>query len=314
MDFSKCYLLSFLVLFSLLDEIIAVSSSSSYIAAVAEHQTYVGFTNDSAKTLLNINLDLYERHISLASQNGAQIIVFPEFGLTAVQGTDYTRADLYPFATSIPEGNDKITPCIDINYQTSSFDILYRMSCAARNHKIMVLVNTIDWVICSNADEIGGCPSDGHYQYNTDILFDETGMVVTKYHKSHEWPAFIGPYDQSPSPTRITYMSSFGVEFGLFICYDIMFNDPAKVLREEGIVHFLYAVEQYNIGLATTMTEWSKTEKATLLASNLGAGKKGDCSGVLVNGALLPTKKYYLGADYPDENILIAEVPLSLGV
>jgi predicted amidohydrolase len=56
-----------------------------------------------------------------------------------------------------------------------------------------------------------------------------TGVISAKYHKSHEWPGLRKAYDEPLSPSRVTFKSSFGVEFGLFICFDIMFEDPPKV-------------------------------------------------------------------------------------
>lgn len=137
-------------------------------------------------------------------------------------------------------------------------------------------------------------------------------MLVAKYHKSHEWPSFLNVYDQPASPTEVSYISSFGIEFGLFICFDIVFEDPPKVLRSKGISHFLYAVAQGKVGLETLITDWSKQQNAVVLASNLGAGlgMTGDCSGVLVNGTILAANKYPLGVGYPSgENILVVSVP-----
>lgn len=285
--------------------IVMTATAGSYIGAIAEHEIYMGKEGDSPESLLQVNLDLYQRHIKLAKSKGAQVIVFPEFGLTADDGKNTTRADLYPFAEEIPEGSAGVTPCNNPNYASTS--ILARMSCAAKDNKILTLINTIDWVNCDRATD-ASCPSDDHYQYNTDVLFDETGKIVAKYHKSHEWTPFIGPYDQVPTSSQVTYLSSFGVNFGLFICFDIVFPAPAKELRAAGISHFLYAVAQGDAGLKTLITDWSKSQQATLLAANLGAGKKGDCSGFAVNGELLSTQKYYIGKDYPNENIIVSEV------
>ena len=284
-----------------------VCANNSYLAAIAEHAINYGKGGESPSDLLQLNLDLYTRHVRLAKEKKAQVIVFPEFGLTAVDSDNTTRADLYPFAEQIPEASENVVPCGNERYAATS--ILARMSCIAKEQQILVLINTIDWVNCNAASD-KSCPSDNHYQYNTDVVFDEQGMIVAKYHKSHEWTPLIGPYDQAPSPTEVTYTASFGVTFGIFTCFDIMFPDPAKKLREQGISHFLYPVQQGDIGLKTLITGWSKNQAATMLAANLGAGKKGDCSGFLVNGELLPTDKIYLGDDFPDENVIIATVPV----
>jgi predicted amidohydrolase len=256
---------------------------------------------------------IYTEHIKLAKSKDAEVIVFPEFGLTATENTK-ERSDLYPFAVRIPSPST-LAPCDNssLNNSSSSLNILYTMSCAARENKILVLINTIDWVDCDQSID-ASCPADSHYQYNTDILFNENGEIVAKYHKSHEWPGFADVYDQVLEPSQVTYKSSFGVTFGLFICFDIMFDDPPKVLRKEGVEHFLYAVKQGEIGLNTLIKDWSKHQKAVVLAANLGAGsrlssdKGSDCSGIIVNGTIVEAAKYTLGTDYPNENILVATI------
>lgn len=260
-------------------------------------------------------------------------MVFPEFGLTAT--AESTREGLYPFAEIIPDVAEDpyaepINPCAAPE-EFADRPILLRMSCAARDNSLLVLVNTIDWVPCSDISNSNSnssssrsedCPADGHFQYNTDVLFDENGVLVAKYHKSHEWPGFIKAYDQAPEPTTVTYSSSFGVQFGLFICFDIVFPDPAVVLVDISVRHFLYAVKQGQLGESTIIPHWSATHNATLLSANYGSGSAdwkppSDCSGIIVNGTTLDAKKVPLAvstgapaAAFEGENILIAAVPV----
>lgn len=153
-----------------------------------------------------------------------KVLVFPEFGLTPYPADK--RSALYPFAEVIPSASERVIPCN--NSAFSDRPVLSTMSCAALKNKINVLVNTVDYVAC-DATVDANCPADDHYQYNTDIVFDEQGMLVAKYHKSHEWPGLRDAYDQPTSTSQVTFKSSFGVEFGLFICFDIMFEDPPVV-------------------------------------------------------------------------------------
>jgi pantetheine hydrolase len=282
-------------------------SSADYVAAVAEHEIYMGQSGDSPADLVEINIQLYENLTILAKLHGAQVLVFPEFGLTPTKAQ--TRDDLYPFLEVIPEvTSDGINPCRSPETFADRPRLL-RLSCAALKNEILLLINIIDKQVCS-LDSDPNCPSDGHYQINTDVLFDEKGTIVAKYHKSHEWPAFKAFYDEPLQPSQISYSSSFGVEFGLFICFDIVFEDPPKVLLQNGITHFLYAVAQGDLGLKTLIEPWSQNNKAVVLASNLGAGIKGDCSGIIVNGSEMPSHKYSLSNQaFKAENVLIATVP-----
>jgi predicted amidohydrolase len=289
------------------------SAIGDYVAAVANHDMIVT-DSDSPDYLLSKNIELYENLTKVGSENGAKVIVFPEFGLTPVASAD-ERSDLYPFIEIIPDVNDvPLIPCEDSSF--SDRPILQRMSCSSRYNNILVLVNMIDNVACSAATD-SKCPTDNHYQFNTDVLFDESGAIVAKYHKSHEWPGLLAAYDQPDTPSRVSYKSPvIGVEFGLFTCFDIMFEDPARELVKEGVQHFLYPVQQGVWGDATLIPHWSKQNQATILASNVKCGDptsaaKLDFSKVFVNGEELTGKKVFLdhGRNAINENVLIVTVP-----
>jgi len=147
------------------------------------------------------------------------------------------------------------------------------------------------------------------------VLFDEKGSIVAKYHKTHVWFSNMDKYDQPVITEYVTYASpTLGVEFGLFICFDIVFPDPASVLVERGVKHFLYAVQQGYLGDATLMPRWSKNNDAALLASNLkmmGSGSKQDVSRVFVQGETVRGKQFVMDSTgkFPDENVLIVTVP-----
>ena len=137
---------------------------------------------------------------------------------------------------------------------------------------------------------------------------------MAKYHKTHVWLSNLDKYDQPVVTEYVTFTSpALQVEFGLFICFDIVFPDPAKVLVQRGVKHFLYAVQQGYIGDVTLMTSWSLNNDAALLASNLqlaGDGTKADVSKVYVQGEALRGSKHHLDSEnFADENVLIVTVP-----
>lgn len=56
-----------------------------------------------------------------------------------------------------------------------------RLSCLAKENVIYIVVNVGDKKPCNASDP--HCPSDGRYQYNTDVVFDSEGRLVARYHK-----------------------------------------------------------------------------------------------------------------------------------
>jgi predicted amidohydrolase len=67
------------------------------------------------------------------------------------------------------------------------------------------------------------------------------------------------------------------VEFGLMICFDIMFEEPQKSLLEKNIQNFAYSswwVNNINGAALITATQsqqsWSRINKVNLLASGIG--------------------------------------------
>ena len=299
-------------------------TSSSYIGAVAQHAVYYGSSGSSSSSennnsseslseLVDTNLYIYERMVRAAAENGAQIIIFPEFGLVPVKDDDRvaigTIAEIIPDPDLDPDpdaDHSSTTPCGNIAFTDRI--ILTRSSCVAQMYKILVMVNMVDWIDCDTSSD-PSCPSDDHYQITTDVLFDESGRIVAKYHKSHEWPGLIPLYDQPATPSRVTYTSSFGVEFGLFICFDIMFPDPPVALVDKGIKHFLYAVKQGLLGEETLISSFSRRHNVTLLSANLASDLLvHDCSGVIVSGETLPHKKIFIGEDFPEENVLLSVI------
>lgn len=80
-------------------------------------------------------------------------------------------------------------PCLTLfntNYfpfgvRFGSTEVQERLSCMARNYSIYVVANMGDKKSCNLTDP--KCPKDGHYQYNTDVVYDPEGKFLARYHK-----------------------------------------------------------------------------------------------------------------------------------
>lgn len=158
------------------------------------------------------------------SQN-ANIIVFPEYGLT---GFGYTRESFRPFLENIPDPKKVSWNACQDPQANSSSPILHRLSCLAKTYNMYLVANMGDIKPCNkNTDE--HCPTDGRYQYNTNVVFDNEGKLVARYHKQHPFLNEMKVVDRPLVPEYITFETPFG-KFGTFICFDALFHDPAVPL------------------------------------------------------------------------------------
>ncbi len=177
-------------------------------------------------------------------------------------------------------------------------------SVMARNTSTFVLLNLFESLPCTRSSD-PSCPSDNQYIYVTDVLFDEEGTLVARYRKSH--PFYIFSVNKPPQAELVFYTPPSaarfdGVTFGLFICADIAFSDPAVELITAGVKHFLYAAAIGSVGKDTIAPAWSLMHHATLLLANNGA----NCSAAFVQGKSQPTMR--IEVPQSQDSLLIVDI------
>lgn len=221
-----------------------VKTERTFGAAVYEHAVIqpwnILFPTSRAHALKNMmkNLDIYQQEVEKAAAEGADIIVFPEDG---IYGMILTRIALRPYLEYIPDPKrERWCPCDDpMRYRNS--DVQRFLSCLARKNSIYVVANFGDLQPCDTFSDIM-CPTDGYFQYNTDIVYDKQGTLVAKYHKEHLFYEF--QFDKPKSTEFVYFDTPFG-RFGIFTCFDILFHDPAITL-----------IEKYNVTNIVFPTAW----------------------------------------------------------
>lgn len=160
---------------------------------------------------------------------GADILVFPENGLIA-RFSHVTRLGIKNFLDIIPEPNKEKPwiPCDEPDLYPRT-EIQEAISCIAKKNKIYLVVNVGDMQPC-NFTEDARCPYDGHYQFNTNVVYSSEGALVSRYHKKH---LFYEPYYNTPATAEYgVFETPFG-RFASIVCFDIYFNDTLNELIEK---------------------------------------------------------------------------------
>ncbi len=162
------------------------------------------------------------------------------------------------------------------------------------------------------------CPSDGHYQFNTNVVFETNGALIAKYHKQNLYSGEKVYFDPgAPSSNCITFHTSFGVTFGTFTCFDILYDEPGDCLLKKGVKNFVLPTAWGNnfpfyvsIGVQQS---WSLKHSVNFLAANqhfsIPKVYYSSGSGIYSSG----NANYFISSYSPSEivrNVLISELPV----
>ena len=271
----------------------AITTPTSYVAGIVE---YFPYSEEDATDNVKKNLQAIEPLVEAAAKNGAQVVVFPEYGLT---GASYTsRVPLSEQLERIPDNpssGERLIPCNNSSF--SNLPFFQKLSCLALSHNIALVVNTGDKQPCPT-HSAKKCPPLGFYQYNTDIAFDSDGCYLAKYHKRHLYGFEVFLYDVPPLEI-VSFTTKFGVTFGMFTCFDILFDSPAINLVEEGVKNLVFTTfwgSQFPTLISIVVQQsWSMLTSTNLIAANihcqnitcLADGVPATGSGIYTNGMVL---------------------------
>ncbi|GFT15353.1 vascular non-inflammatory molecule 2 [Nephila pilipes] len=291
------------------------SEKDFYRAAVLE---YVRFNNISypAAEKLRKNLEVYEIAAKTAAKQGADIIVFPESGLLKFEKP--SREWLLDFIEDIPDPNKVIVNPCEESSQFHNLPILRKLSCLARDNHLYVVANTLDFKECDinsnckrykNNENCTSCPDDGHFFYNTNVVFNRSGTLVSKYYKRH---LYFETQINTPDVPEDAY---FDTEFGKFttvICFDLMYKESVKALEEPGVLNVAYPTYWFDhtpfILLAMPFQQaWSMANKVNLLVASAHYPPTGS----LGSGIYSPNRGALIYTFNPDgrSKLLISNVP-----
>ncbi|XP_075222722.1 vanin-like protein 3 isoform X2 [Lycorma delicatula] len=278
-----------------------------YIGAVVEFSPELWDQSEEPKYLLVRNSRKLHKIAEEAAREKADIIVTPECGLSGLN-LPVVRDKLKLFTTFIPNVEDNEILCEEKN-KLEVAEHLKELSCAAQKNNIYLVANMLEKVSCNKTHP--GCPTDGLLIYNTNVAFDRTGKLIAKYHKFN---LFIEPETNITSAAELsTFHTDFGVQFGMFICFDILFKKPAlEIIEKTNVKNIVYSTAWFSEIPFFTAVEsqagYSYSQNINLLASgysfpknkNFGSGIYAGEKGPLV--MIMPEK--------PTNKLLIAKVPI----
>ncbi|XP_011189686.1 vanin-like protein 1 [Zeugodacus cucurbitae] len=273
---------------------LSLPTDPTYQAGVVEFMPGVG----KGKAKVHEALKRMKEVIESNGTRDLDILVFPEFVLN-----DYT------FRTFVPDPTLQIAPCEIPNYDY----FLTELSCAARARQLYLVVNLLEKVFCANdTTTVGRCDTSGLNTYNTNVVFDRHGRVVSRYRKTHlyryEW------YDVNvlPQAELATFTTDFGVTFGHFICFDMLYWDPAEVLiKERGITDIIYPTYWFNelpfLTAVQLQEGWAFANDVNLLAAD-ASKPSGQNSGSGIYAGRLG-RLTAVNNEEPNTQLLTASVP-----
>lgn len=201
------------------------------------------------------------------------IIVFPEATLSSV-------------THSLPDPESKIVPCDD---ETSS-DVIREISCAARSTKKYILINVLERSECSEesikSNDTKLCSSKGYNQYNSNVVFDRSGTIISRYRKFNLFGEL--NTDITLIPDISIFETDFGVTFGHFICFDLLFDEPTRILLEKNVTNILYPSLWFSeipfLTAVQIQLYWSFRYNVNLLAAGGNTPSIGSTGSGIYNG------------------------------
>ncbi|EGG23522.1 hypothetical protein DFA_05655 [Cavenderia fasciculata] len=288
------------------------SKDEYYIGAVLEYSIprfNYSSNKENAIKYMNSNLDAYEKYLIEAVKYEAQIIVFPEYGIIGSWSELKSRDQMNLFLEIIPDPdthNSSIIPCDEDIFKDRP--ILKRLSCMAKKNNIYLVADYGDLQPCDKSID-KDCPNDGRYQFNTVIVFSPIGRLLLKFHKAHT--IFEDSMNKPVKYHAKFFDSDFGVRFGTFICFDLMWKQPqTDLIEKHGIQTLLFSTEWVNFQSMTArqmQQSWSALTGLTILASNNGENKLASGSGIYSAGEVIVS--HVNPTDRPIDILMISKVP-----
>ncbi|WP_051407022.1 carbon-nitrogen hydrolase family protein [Nocardia sp. CNY236] len=184
------------------------------------------------------NLATLREHVRTAREQGARVVVAPEYSMYAV-----VRLDARVVGVAEPLTGPFVTGLGDI----------------AREFGVVLVAGTVEQVASGN-DRI----------HNTVVVLGTDGTLVTRYRKVHLYDAFGHLESDVVAPGAIEQPAVFAVEgvtFGIQTCFDLRFPEGIRRVAAAG-AHALLLPAQWIPG-PTKVDQWTTLVRARALENTV---------------------------------------------
>ncbi|KAK9870138.1 hypothetical protein WA026_006230 [Henosepilachna vigintioctopunctata] len=239
------------------------------------------------------------RNIKEKNNNKLDLVLFPESTLNSKTALFVDQDGL----TFVPSPEESVIPCNTSSVAFASFFKL--LSCTAQKYETYLVVNLKEKYYCKG----DVCESNQLKRFNTDVVFDRTGKVVARYRKYNLFGEF--GTSTTKEPELITFETDFGITFGIFTCFDILFQSPPIDLIKKGVRHFLFPTYWFPelpfLSTIQSQQMWSQGTNVTLLTASAAHPKSGSGGLGIFHG--LQGNVATVVSPYTDNRFLLREVP-----
>lgn len=242
-----------------------------------------------------LHLEAYEQLIRSHEAKPIDILVFPELTLNTLSDPVY-----------VPDPHETFVPC-----REDSPELLSRLSCLAAETSKYFVINLSEIFDCeSGADEDPRpCGPHGFHRYNTNVVFDRNGAVIARYRKFNLFRE--AGTNTTHLPEIVTFETDFGVTFGMFTCFDLLFAKPPLELIKRDVKNFVFPAMWTSEPPFLTATQifesWAYANNVNLIAAGTNYDLAGSTGTGVFNGRNGAVFSYMTGE--PTRKIFAVRVP-----
>ncbi|GBP97468.1 Vanin-like protein 1 [Eumeta japonica] len=189
-------------------------------------------------------------------------------------------------------------------------EVLVRLSNAARVNQIYVVINIEELMNCTVVLEGENCPNNTNFRFNTNVVFDRNGAVIDRYRKIN----LFGELSRTPAltPDLGYFATDFGVRFGHFICFDLMFQVPAvQVVQKFNVTDVIFTTMWFSqmpyLTAVQIQEAYAYAQNVNFLAAGANNVRVGSAGSGIYSGKLRALASVMSGTD--TTKLLVERVP-----